>query len=117
MDSANLKNIFTKMLDFDFKFYDDYYVTTENLGLLISEWYDDFTVQSHYAKMFKGMQLFLLNGFDSVTGSDPSILMTNADGTVALDTSKSNNSFENYLKKDINENHNTRLSIIRALEE
>jgi len=117
MDSSNLKNIYTKLLDFEFNYYDDNNnLTKENLGLLINQWYYDFTDQIHYGKMLRGIELFLLNGFDNITGSNPRILMTNADGTVALDTGKNNNSFANYLKKDINENHNSRLSIIRALQ-
>ena len=117
MDSSNLKNIYTKLLDFEFNYYDDNNnLTKENLGLLINQWYYDFTDQIHYGKMLRGIELFLLNGFDSVTGSDPRIILTNADGTVALDTAKNNNSFANYLKKDINENHNSRLSVMRALQ-
>lgn len=43
------------------------------------------------------------------------VVLTLSDGTVAIDTSKSNNSFVNYQSKSINENHNSRLAIFTAL--
>lgn len=43
------------------------------------------------------------------------ILITVTDGTVVYDSSKKNNSYDNFTHKLINENHNTRLSIIGAL--
>jgi hypothetical protein len=42
------------------------------------------------------------------------ILVTLADGTVVLDTSRNNNSHANALAKAINENHNSRLAIMVA---
>jgi hypothetical protein len=42
------------------------------------------------------------------------VMVTLADGNVAYDTAKSN-SFSNFLAKSINENHNSRVSIMSAL--
>jgi len=40
------------------------------------------------------------------------IVVTLADGTVAVDTSKTNNSYANFKAKKINENHNSRIAIL-----
>lgn len=44
------------------------------------------------------------------------VLITLPDGTVVLDTSKSNNSYANFLAKLINENHNSRVAVLAAQE-
>jgi hypothetical protein len=44
-------------------------------------------------------------------------LGTLTDGTVWVDTSKSNNTYQNFLDKKINENHNSRPSILEAVYE
>jgi len=44
-------------------------------------------------------------------------LGTITDGTVWVDTSKNNNTYDNFLAKKINENHNTRPSILEAIYE
>ncbi len=44
-------------------------------------------------------------------------LGTITDGTVWVDTSKDNNTYENFLAKRINENHNTRPAFMEALLE
>lgn len=50
------------------------------------------------------------------THSGLRILITLADGTVLMDTSKgSNNTFSNFDNKAINENHNTRSAMLQAL--
>lgn len=43
------------------------------------------------------------------------ILITVQDGTVIYDSSKQNNSFSSFDNKSINENHNSRVSILSAL--
>ena len=42
------------------------------------------------------------------------MVVTVPDGTVVLDTSKGNNTYDNYLAKAINENHNTRVAFMAA---
>lgn len=42
------------------------------------------------------------------------IVVTLPDGTVVVDTSKSNNNYANFVAKEINENHNTRVAILDA---
>jgi hypothetical protein len=42
------------------------------------------------------------------------ILVTLPDGTVIVDTSKTNNTYQNYKDKKINENHNSRIAILDA---
>ena len=44
------------------------------------------------------------------------ILATLSDGTVWFDSSKTNNTHEAFKLKKINENHNTRLAILKALK-
>ena len=44
-------------------------------------------------------------------------LGTLTDGTVWIDTTKDNNTYENFLAKNINENHNTRPSILESIYE
>ena len=46
--------------------------------------------------------------------ADGRIVITLPDGTVVVDTSKSNNTYANFVAKRINENHNTRVSILDA---
>jgi hypothetical protein len=58
--------------------------------------------------------------------SGPRLLFSEADGTVLYDSGRRSvtvggttgvnlNTFENYLKKNVNENHNSRLAIIKSL--
>ncbi len=44
------------------------------------------------------------------------ILISQADGTVMIDTSKANNTYANFLAKAINENHNSRVAVFMAQE-
>lgn len=44
-------------------------------------------------------------------------LGTLTDGSVWIDTTKDNNTYENFLAKNINENHNTRPSILESIYE
>jgi hypothetical protein len=46
--------------------------------------------------------------------TDGRIVVTLPDGTVVVDTSKSNNTYANFVAKAINENHNTRVAILDA---
>ena len=46
--------------------------------------------------------------------ADGRIVVTLPDGTVVVDTSKSNNTYPNFIAKRINENHNTRVAILDA---
>lgn len=46
--------------------------------------------------------------------ADGRIVVTLPDGTVVVDTSKTNNTYANYIAKAINENHNTRVAILDA---
>ncbi len=45
-------------------------------------------------------------------GADGRVVVTLPDGTVVLDTEKTNNSYANYQAKEINENHNSRVAIL-----
>jgi hypothetical protein len=60
----------------------------------------------------------LLANANTVRTSIPSgrVLITLPDGTVVLDTSRSNNTFANFCSKTINENHNSRVAILAAQE-
>ena len=42
------------------------------------------------------------------------VVITLPDGTTAVDTSKNNNTYANFLAKAINENHNSRVAILAA---
>ena len=115
MDKVGLQKVFSNMMEYEFT----YSNSTEHLGKLLNQWFYDYTDQTHYAKMLSGITSFIdetgNNGFGNLTGDTPRILIVNTDGTVALDTSKTNNSFDNYISKSINENHNSRVSIMTAL--
>jgi hypothetical protein len=43
------------------------------------------------------------------------VLVALADGTVCYDSSRGTNTYNNYLNKSINENHNSRVAILQAL--
>lgn len=47
-------------------------------------------------------------------GSRGRVVITLPDGTVVIDTAKSNNTYANYQAKTINENHNSRIAIVDA---
>jgi hypothetical protein len=87
-----------------------------SLRALLNEWFYDYTDQAHYSKMLNAIMDFITNvGIVGITGSDARIIIVNSDGKVGLDTSKSNNSFQNYRDGLINENHNSRVAIMSAL--
>jgi hypothetical protein len=53
---------------------------------------------------------------NSLSATELRVVITLSDGTVAYDTSKANaNTYEKYVAKTINENHNSRVSILQAL--
>ena len=54
------------------------------------------------------------NNYVVDNGSTTRILVTISDGTVIFDSSKSNNTRNNALNKQINENHMSRISIVSA---
>jgi hypothetical protein len=59
-----------------------------------------------------------INGWktaNTLSALDLRSVITLSDGTVAYDSSKSNNSHANYTAKNINENHNSRVAILQAL--
>jgi hypothetical protein len=70
------------------------------------------TAQTYEAAL-SNIQVWL--GANASNNSNLRVVLTLADGTVAIDTSKSNNTFSNFQLKGINENHNTRGSILTAL--
>jgi hypothetical protein len=44
----------------------------------------------------------------------PRILVTESDGTVIMDSSKTTNTYANWKAKKINENHNTRIAVLNS---
>lgn len=78
-------------------------------GQLIAE-FDAMVDQATYAPLLAHAQ--------SIAGSitNGRVLMTLPDGTVVLDTSRTNNTYANFLAKAINENHNSRIAILAAQE-
>lgn len=70
---------------------------------------------SDWLYMNSGIKAFLAVPANSVYPG-LRVLVSDSDGTVAYDSSKGvNNTFVNYGKKAINENHNTRIAISQAL--
>jgi hypothetical protein len=62
-----------------------------------------------------GIKAFLIDSSNNIYPG-LRVLVSDSDGTVAYDSSKGiNNTFANYGKKAINENHNTRVAISQAL--
>jgi hypothetical protein len=58
----------------------------------------------------------LLTHAQTIAGRVPNgrVVLTLPDGTVVVDTGRSNNTYENFQAKTINENHNSRLAIFAA---
>ena len=53
--------------------------------------------------------------FGVVIGTEsPRILVTESDGTVVMDSSKTTNTYANWKAKKINENHNTRVAVLNS---
>ena len=83
---------------------------------LMNQWFFGFTDQAHYDKWLAGIMSWRDTvGVAGVKGADCRVLVTISDGTVGLDTAKTNNSYANYKAKVINENHNTRAAIMQSL--
>jgi len=83
---------------------------------LMNQWFFGFTDQSHYDRWLAGIMSWRDTvGIAGVKGPECRVLVTISDGTVGLDTSKSNNTYANYKAKTINENHNTRAAIMQSL--
>lgn len=57
----------------------------------------------------------IVESMDAEFGADTRILVAEPDGTVMYDSAKgAENTYQNFVDKDINENHNTRASIMTA---
>lgn len=84
---------------------------------LLNDFFYTMIDESHYSKMLAGINSFLeKKGINNKKKSGGArILITLPDGSVVLDTNKTNNTYANYKSKLINENHNSRVSIMSAL--
>jgi hypothetical protein len=71
--------------------------------------------ETNWGIMFNGLQQFVFDNSGNEFYTRLRVVITDPDGTVVYDSSKTNNTYQNYLSKTINENHNTRLAIITAL--
>ena len=69
--------------------------------------------QATYANALAAVQSWVTQNAANINGLR--VVLTLADGTVAVDTSKNNNSFSNFQSKIINENHNSRIAILCSL--
>lgn len=78
-------------------------------GLLIAQ-FDAMVDQNTYAPLLATAQSLAT----SITNGR--VLLALPDGTVVLDTSRTNNTYANFLAKAINENHNSRVAIVVAQE-
>lgn len=78
-------------------------------GQLIAE-FNAMVDQATYAPLLARAQSVAM----SITNGR--VLIALPDGTVVLDTSRTNNTYANFLAKAINENHNSRVAILAAQE-
>ena len=94
--------------------------TTESLAFIINNiavqtYINNFFIQTNeinYNLMVIALQSTIAATLQS---SGIRVLVTDASGTVAFDSSKTNNTWEAYQSKSINDNHNTRPEILQAL--
>ena len=121
MDKIGLQKVFSDMLEHEFEHDSGSGIVTENLGNLINIWYFNTNDDGLYTKLYAGVMSFIdpnnNNGFAKLNGQEARILMTLGDGHVVIDSSKdeATNTYDNYLEDAINENHNSRVSIMTAL--
>lgn len=92
--------------------YDALYVNVDTLKF--DEQFDDLLLENT-EDAYNELLANLVDAFGLQLGSQsPRILLTESDGTVVIDTSKTNNSLDNWKQKLINENHNTRVAVLAS---
>jgi hypothetical protein len=90
------------------------------VGTLLSS-VNDTTKRSSWNYVDSGVKQFLkLNAYNAINNASGiralRVFITESDGTTIYDSSKeTKNTFDNYLKKAINENHNSRVAIYECL--